>query len=101
MAIDKETIENARRWITTIIVIVIVPVSGLWMGYNKLQILQEVRSMYLEQRVYSTDRLEFSVKLEALTVKMDTVLQNQATQAAQQIEEKDRLRAIEARIEKK
>lgn len=94
MAVDKDTIELMRKWLTTAIVIIIVPISGLWMGYNKLQILQEVQAQYLLQRSYAADRAEFGAKMENLSVKVDAILQHSAAQ-------EEHLRAIETRVEKK
>ncbi|SRR6266550_1424218 len=95
----QEKFEMARKWITTLIVIVILPIGGLWMKANRLEILSDVQNAYLARAQYEADRKETSIKLdrldikiEGITVKLDAVLQNQsATQ--------EHLKAVESRID--
>jgi hypothetical protein len=64
------------------------------MSYSKLQIMQEVQDKFVQRTIYNADLTRLTAQLEAVSTKLDAVMQNQAATT-------ERLRGIEARLDKK
>lgn len=80
----QNTIEQIRKWGTTVMIPVIILVGSLLIKSTKLEIMAEVQGMYVGRGQNDIDRKELALRLdkidskvEAVGIKLDAVLQNQ------------------------